>query len=935
MSLYTRIIALEKLREAWKRVWKNKPAAGVDGITPEVFQANLEENLKQLNLDLQNHSYETLPVKTVTIYKDEKAREIALYSMRDKIVQQAAAAELNKIFDPYFTEQTYAYRSSRSALSGIETIHKRLLTGQESWIIKTDIHHFFETIEWPKLKQKLQGMIKEDDVLELIRMNCCGPQLDVATGDLTDRTVGIYQGSGLSPVLSNIYMMDFDQWMMTTGLYFIRYSDDMIVLGKSEQEMIKLMQDISGHLSALGLEVNDKKSMIGKISDGFQFLGYAFSDKGKMIPAKAEENLSTRLESMWLTSGDIGLEDKFKKALEIIGGWEQYFREKRKIGSILEFAALVYAAGKKEEARQKLAQIRPDFRNSYHDLAGYLADYWRRNGYQNLELLEYEQFYEMPDRKQPEGDHQRNLEELLNAYRKYYILENADLAAELMQSYTDLGEYESAALWQEKIEQMKKLPEVNVIPEAHPHENVHIDRMTSRKLLQFFAGREDTYCIENLGKDQKRVSECQPQALTADVIDRHLAGTITVGSYIQRPNATVHFIVMDVDISRKILLQYPHATEEFNQYLKKALTVAVNIQKELMRMGMKSCLEYSGYRGYHVWLLLTEWIPVRYANMFCDVLVRKIGDIPEDITLEFFPNRTHLRPGKFGQVLKLPLGIHMKTGERSYFLDEDLHPVEEINPFLDTIPRQSLSAVKKVIASSTGLDEPSRNQTVDKDLSAFGELDSGVREILNNCNVMRYLCQKARKTEYLSHFERLTILYVFGHLGEAGQEFVHQIMKYTLNYKYDTTEHFIRKIPDKPISCIKIREQYQQITAEIGCNCTFKRTKNCYPSPVLHAISLSSDLQADITLPTSRTLSKEKEKNVMDELNIHAKSEKLAKRILDLKKQQRSLDKSIRKTEKELERIYDNANIDCLETEMGMLVRRKKDDGAYEWLIEI
>lgn len=53
-----------------------------------------------------------------------------------------------------------------------------------------------------------------------------------------------------------------------------------------------------------------------------------------------------------------------------------------------------------------------------------------------------------------------------------------------------------------------------------------------------------------------------------------------------------------------------------------------------------------------------------------------------------------------------------------------------------------------------------------------------------------------------------------------------------------------------------------------------------------------------------------------------------------MKKQKRGIDAAISKLEKELERIYDNANVDCLEVEMGMLVRRKTEQG-YEWLIEI
>lgn len=84
---------------------------------------------------------------------------------------------------------------------------------------------------------------------------------------------------------------------------------------------------------------------------------------------------------------------------------------------------------------------------------------------------------------------------------------------------------------------------------------------------------------------------------------------------------------------------------------------------------------------------------------------------------------------------------------------------------------------------------------VDRDISAFGDLDNAVSEVLMKCNLMRYLCLKSVKTNYLNHFERLTILYVFGHLGDSGKEFVHTVMSFTLNYKHHVTESFIRKMP--------------------------------------------------------------------------------------------------------------------------------------------
>ena len=155
-----------------------------------------------------------------------------------------------------------------------------------------------------------------------------------------------------------------------------------------------------------------------------------------------------------------------------------------------------------------------------------------------------------------------------------------------------------------------------------------------------------------------------------------------------------------------------------------------------------------------------------------------------------------------------------------------------------------------------------------------------------------------------------------------------------MNYQYNVTQRFIDRIPEKPVSCLKLREQYRKISAEVGCSCNFKRTKNCYPSPVLHALSLSKDMQEVITIPTSRTLTAEKEKRVIEELNVHKKAQELAVRILELKKQQRAIEKAIHKVERELGNVYDSVESDALEIEMGLLVRRKKGDG-YEWVIEI
>ena len=458
------------------------------------------------------------------------------------------------------------------------------------------------------------------------------------------------------------------------------------------------------------------------------------------------------------------------------------------------------------------------------------------------------------------------------------------------------------------------------------------DKNTIKNMIKTFMGREDIYSKETLNNVGRRVYAMQYLPISDAELERHLAGDCTIGSYIQRQNGTVKHIVFDVDVSKKIILKYKGDSDEFKEYMRKSYGISLEISKLLTHYGIKGYIEDSGHRGYHVWMFLTEWIQVRYAILFCELIQREIDLDDDSITLECFPNKTRVRPDKPGQVIKLPYGIHHTTGRRSYFLDEGGNRIEDINVFIDGIATYSLGAIKKILAANTK-EEVVETKEVDYDLSAFGALPVSVKEVLIKCNLMRYLCQKAAKTGYLVHFERLSVLNVFGHLGDEGKGFVHKVMSLTINYNYNVTEGFIRRLHEKPISCLKLRDNYKKLTAEFGCSCVFKKAKNCYPSPVLHAIALSSDV-GEVTIPTSRSMTKENEKKVLGEINIHAKSQELASKILEMRKQKRGLDKNIAKLERELEEIFDSAVVDCLEIEMGLLVRRKLEQG-YEWLVEI
>lgn len=815
-----------------------------------------------------------------------------------------------------------------------------------------DISAFFDHIPHEELLRILSRQIRENDVLEVVKAILKAKVLDENTGDLSENQIGIYQGPSCAPLLSNIYLMDYDREMEKRSSFYIRYSDDILVLEPSEENAGWLFEYSRLYLGKMGLELKESKTRLQRLGrEGFTYLGYRFTVNGKAVPAKAVSSLTSRLETMWLTSG-LELDKKIKKGQEILGGWEQYYRGERKPDSMIEYVIILSMVQNKEKGiREKIEEQRFAQVNYYKDIAKYMADYWIGREKLSFALREYEQFYQVPEEpgksgtdKEHDQKYVRFSGELAKCYERLLTEPSDELYADIMQLYTDMGEYEKAScFWELKSRCSQKS---SVDSWADDRKAMDMTNLTDnskaeidiQEYIDLFAGREDTYAVEMPGPGGKRIAEQVMEPLTEEVIRRHLAGEMTVESYVQRPNSTAKYTVFDIDISKRILLQYSYGSAEFTAYKQKAAGCARQLCKVLRRMGLTGYMEDTGFRGYHVWVFFTEWIPVRYINQFTDCVQKELEAEEEDIVLEIFPNNIRVRQGKCGQRIKLPLGIHIRTGQQSFFLDEGMSPVVDYKEFLSGIAKYSLAAVRKILGMYTmdvkGQPGQPELKVADQNLERFGPLPEAVRIVLEKCSLMRYLCQKAATTGYLAHSERLSVLYVFGHMGDEGKEFLHTVMGFTMNYQFDITQRFIDKLPEKPISCVKLREQYKLITAEYGCSCNFKRTKNCYPSPVLHAIKNSGEDQTEITVPVSRTVSRTKEEKIYEEINIHKQTEKLAQKIVELKKQRRGLDKSIHKVETELQRIFDSAGIDCLEIEMGMLVRRKQGDG-YEWLIEL
>ncbi len=345
---------------------------GIDGIDKQAMECDLEYQLDAIRTGLLAGSYQPQPARRVYIPKaNGKQRPLGIPTLRDRIVQRAMLMVMEPIWESDFHRLSYGFRPERSVHHAIRTVKFQLQDSTDTvgrWVIEGDLASYFDTVHHKLLMTCVRKRIRDARFLLLLWRFIKAGHID--KGLFRAASEGVPQGGVISPILSNIMLNEFDQWLEAKHLSkkarkdrwywndsikrqrpialgenrqwlpavaYCRYADDFVITVKGNKAQAEAIREECRVVleDTLKLTLNMDKTHITHVNDGFIFLGHRIIRKrgprGTMrtvttIPRDKFRNFAHKLVKELSGNYSVNKIDMVEGLNRKLSGWANFYQ---------------------------------------------------------------------------------------------------------------------------------------------------------------------------------------------------------------------------------------------------------------------------------------------------------------------------------------------------------------------------------------------------------------------------------------------------------------------------------------------------------------------------------------------------------------------------------------------------------------------------------
>jgi len=318
---------MRNLRTAFRSVRAKRGASGVDHQTIEMYERDLEGNLKRLSNSLRGGTYFPQAIRRVWIPKSgsKEKRPLGIPTVRDRVVQAALRNTLEPVFEWDFHEHSYGFRSGRGCKDALRRVEMLLKAGH-TYVLDADIRSYFDTISHELLLEIIARKVSDGKVIALL--NAFLKQDVMESSKRWSPEEGTPQGAVISPLLSNIYLDSLDWKISESGFEMVRYADDLVILCRSEAEARRSLELLKEWTASVGLQLHSEKTRIVDVTQrgGFDFLGYHFECSYRWPCRKSMKKLKDIIRSKTRRCNGHSLKTMILDVNRTLIGWFEYFK---------------------------------------------------------------------------------------------------------------------------------------------------------------------------------------------------------------------------------------------------------------------------------------------------------------------------------------------------------------------------------------------------------------------------------------------------------------------------------------------------------------------------------------------------------------------------------------------------------------------------------